>query len=663
MARLANCLSLRRFAGGLKSPSIRLARRFGADRRGNIAIIFVFMLGALMLFAGGAVDFTRYNTVRADLIESMDAAGLAMAQIDALNGPEIKGLSGKAREEYLKEQGKKFFDENFKHASLVQDLDVDFELTTSRITPKATGSIKTLFLGIGSKLQFGSENNSLDSLDLTTDTAIVRRDDGNIEVAMVMDITGSMSGDRIEDLIDAGKEMVDIVVREDQSEWYSKAALVPYSMGVNAGSYASATRGPVPAGITITNAVGKNGTAKGISNVEKLNPVKVTTSNNHGFSNGDTVWIEGVKRNGGSGSCRLECKINDKAYTITSVTSTTFKLQGVDGTSWSGSYDSSSGDTATECVTAKCEVLVTAASHGFSTNDYVHLHGVVGMTDINNDVTNGGYSDDVWRITKVDDNSFTLNDSIGAEYNDYASGGSAWCTVEGCEYYYFTNANGDKRAFQISSCASERTGSEKYTDAAPSTAYVGRVYAGSGNKCPSASIMPLSTDKEALKESIDTYKAVGSTAGQIGVAWGWYMLSPNFSYLFPEGSEPAPYNDDETTKVAVIMTDGEFNTPYCNGVIANDATSGSGASSDHIDCDATNGDPYDQAEDMCDAMKDAGVVVYTIGFDISFSTNVTDLLTNCASGAEYVYFAATGDELKDIYRQIGSEITKLHIGK
>jgi len=664
MARLADCFSLRRFAGHLQSPPTRLVRRFGADRRGNIAIIFVFMLGVLMLFVGGAVDFTRYNTVRADLIESMDAAGLAMAQIDALNGPEIKDLSGEAREEYLKEQGKKFFQENFKHASLVDDLNVDFELTTSRITPKATGSIKTLFLGIGGMLQFGSANNNLAALDLATDTAIVRRDDGNIEVAMVMDITGSMGGSRITDLKAAAKEMVDIVVREDQSEWYSKAALVPYSMGVNAGSYASQARGSIPAGKTITNAVGKIGSAQNITNVEKLNPVKVTTSGSHGFSNGDTVWIEGVKRTGGSGSCRLDCKINDAAYTVTSVTSNTFKLSGVDGTSWSGSYDSSSGDTATKCVTTKCEVIVTAASHGFSTDDYVHINGVVGMTEINNDVMNSGYSDDVWRITKVDGNTFTLNGSIGAEYNNYTSGGSAWCTLQGCEYYYFTNSDNDKRAFKVTSCVSERIGAEKYTDAAPSSASVGRLYKGSGNTCPSASIVPLSTDKAALKASIDTYAASGSTAGQIGVAWGWYMLSPSFGYMWPDAENvPGPYNDPEVTKVAVIMTDGEFNTPYCNGVIADNAGSGSGGSADHINCNATNGNPYTQAKDVCEAMKTAGVIVYTIGFDISSSTNVTDLLNNCASGPDQVYYAATGDELKDIYRQIGSEITKLHIGK
>ncbi|MEQ8936659.1 MAG: pilus assembly protein, partial [Amphiplicatus sp.] len=353
MARLADCLSLRRFAGRSSSPPIRLVRRFGADRRGNIAIIFVFMLGVLMLFVGGAVDFTRYNTVRADLIESMDAAGLAMAQIDALNGPEIKDLSGEEREVYLKEQGKKFFQENFKHANLVDDLIVDFERTTSRSTPKASGSIKTLFLGIGGMLQFGSATNNLASLDLATDTAIVRRDDGNIELAMVMDVTGSMGGTKIADLRSAAKEMVDIVVREDQTEWYSKVALVPYSIGVNVGSYATSVRGATAPAKPITGAGWKDGTDKNITGVSTTNPV-VVTANSHGFSNGDTVWIVGVDSSGGSGNSRIKKKINDKAYTVANKTRNPFQLQGVDGTSWSGSYSGSSNDFATKCLRSNC---------------------------------------------------------------------------------------------------------------------------------------------------------------------------------------------------------------------------------------------------------------------------------------------------------------------
>ena len=56
---------------------------------------------------------------------------------------------------------------------------------------------------------------------------------------------GSMAGQRIIDLREAATDLVDTVIREQQTPYYSKIALVPYSMGVNAGSYADEARGDI----------------------------------------------------------------------------------------------------------------------------------------------------------------------------------------------------------------------------------------------------------------------------------------------------------------------------------------------------------------------------------------------------------------------------------
>ena len=120
--------------------------------------------------------------------------------------------------------------------------------------------------------------------------------------------------------------------------------------------------------------------------------------------------------------------------------------------------------------------------------------------------------------------------------------------------------------------------------------------------------VPLSSNKTSLKSSIDSFNAAGSTAGQIGIGWGWYMVSPNFNTLWPSNGAGA-YNTAQTLKAVVIMTDGEFNTPYCNGVISRDAGSGSGSNSSKIDCASTNGSPFAQGRSLCDGMKARGVVV------------------------------------------------------
>jgi hypothetical protein len=237
----------------------------------------------------------------------------------------------------------------------------------------------------------------------------------------------------------------------------------------------------------------------------------------------------------------------------------------------------------------------------------------------------------------------------------------------GCQYFRFTNADSpaSQKTFVLQPCVTERVGANEYTDAAPSTTYVGRMYRSSSSNCLSNQIIPLSTDKDYLKAQIDLYQANGSTSGHVGLAWAWYMISPNFAYLWPGDSQPAAYGASNVLKIAILMTDGMFNSPYCQGVIAADATSGSGSSSDHINCNATNGNSYDQAELICDGMKDANVEVYTVGFDISGQQAAIDVMNYCASEAkaEHAYLAENGAELTAAFQAIAQDISQLRVSR
>ena len=53
----------------------------------------------------------------------------------------------------------------------------------------------------------------------------------------MLDTTGSMSGQKILDLKAAAKDLVDIVVWDDQSQYTSKIAIAPFSAHVNVGGY------------------------------------------------------------------------------------------------------------------------------------------------------------------------------------------------------------------------------------------------------------------------------------------------------------------------------------------------------------------------------------------------------------------------------------------
>ena len=64
---------------------------------------------------------------------------------------------------------------------------------------------------------------------------------------MMLDVTGSMGGDKIVDLQAAAKDLIDIVVWGDQSKYTSRVALAPFAPAVNVGEAFSYT-------LTVTNA-------------------------------------------------------------------------------------------------------------------------------------------------------------------------------------------------------------------------------------------------------------------------------------------------------------------------------------------------------------------------------------------------------------------------
>lgn len=347
--------------------------------------------------------------------------------------------------------------------------------------------------------------------------------------------------------------------------------------------------------------------------------------------------------------------------------SNSFSLQGATTTKNYGS----GGGAAQKCLTSTCSIVVTTSTvHGFITNDEISFAGMGGLTALNGTKRT---------ITSLSTTTFDTG-LAGFGLGTYTGGGTATCeksTNPGCTKFVYTGSDGSyPMTRSLSRCVSERTGPQAYTDAAPSTAFVGWNYPSTANDtdpwtyqpnpCPDAEIMPLSSDRTALKAQISTLAAGSSTAGQIGLAWGWYMISPNFSYLWPNASQkPAAYKTKDLMKVVILMTDGAFNTPYCKGVIASDAGGGTGSASDHINCAATNGSPFTQARALCDAIKNSNndITLYTVGFDVGSDAAAKSFLTDCATDSTKVFFPATGSELKTAFKAIAQEISSLRIAK
>lgn len=618
----------RRLSEGVFAFGGRLRR----DQRGAIAIQFALLALPLTVLVFALVDIGRISLQRRQMQDALDAATLMAARSTAATDAELEAVGDPA---FLAEvanlnMGLTAANATFKAGS------------TSHIIGTATATLQPIIIGLWTSGNF-----------TVTASSDVVRSSKNLEVALVLDVTGSMGGSRITDLKTAAADLVDIIVKDAQTPFYSKVALVPYSAGVNVGTaYADAARGPVP--VRAISGATWLAAAQSITGITKAGPPVVTVAN-HGYSTGDRVYVSGISGNLST--------LNNQIYTITKVDSNSFSLQGATTNKNYGS----GGGAARKCLTSACSIVVTTSTtHGFITDDLISFSGMGGLTTLN------GTTQEITSLTTT-----TFDTGVaGLGTATYTGGGTATCeqsTNPGCNKLAYTSAGWTSETRDISTCVSERTGSQAYTDAAPSTAPVGPNYpsvlwtdTNSPNPCPEPTIMPLSSDRTALKAVISSLEPKGSTAGQIGLAWGWYMIAPNFSYMWPNASQkPAAYKTKDLMKVVIMMTDGAFNTPYCKGVIASDAGGGTGNSTDHINCAATNGNPFTQSRELCKAIKNADndIILYTVGFDVGSDATAKSFLTDCATDPTKAFFPATGSELKTAFKAIAQEISSLRIAK
>lgn len=219
--------------------------------------------------------------------------------------------------------------------------------------------------------------------------------------------------------------------------------------------------------------------------------------------------------------------------------------------------------------------------------------------------------------------------------------------------YRFKDRGNDWRTYELTDCVTERNGNHRFTDDAPGPGrYINPMYSSNGNCKPSQTLIPMTTNRAQLQTVIDGLEASGGTAGHLGTAWGWYMLSPKWQSVWPEGAQPEEFNDDELIKATIIMTDGDYNTEYCHGV--NDTT---------INCNSPNGTSKAQAEELCSRMKETGVVVYTIGFGISQGSSQETLLKGCATDDTKWFFPYNGDQLRSAFQTIGKQLSGGQAGK
>ena len=217
-------------------------------------------------------------------------------------------------------------------------------------------------------------------------------------------------------------------------------------------------------------------------------------------------------------------------------------------------------------------------------------------------------------------------DRVRVAFNSYST------SVNAGSYLNAVTDPDDRR--RSGSCVSERAGAWAWRDEAPGNR---RWLGQDATRCPASSVEPLTSEPARLKAAINDLVADGLTAGHIGVAWAWYLISPEWSSVWPAASAPLAYDAPNSKKAVILMTDGEFNTAYARG----------------------QGNSAQQAKKLCRRMRDEGVIVYAVAFDAPWAAKRT--LEDCAGSSDRYFEAGNSEELRAAYRVIASQLSNLSL--
>ncbi len=193
--------------------------------------------------------------------------------------------------------------------------------------------------------------------------------------------------------------------------------------------------------------------------------------------------------------------------------------------------------------------------------------------------------------------------------------------------------NGKSQAGDKTKCVTERRGPHAFSDAKPSAGKLNR----KSGSCPDAEVLPLTNDLGKLDEAINAMSAGGMTAGHLGIAWASYLLSPNWASVLPGDSAPVEYDNTDFRKVALLMTDGMFNSYY----------------------ESENGNSVTQARALCDSMKSNNITIYTVGFQVP--EDVVPTLKYCATSPAHYYEAEDGAALRQTFKEIAKRLNGLRL--
>lgn len=200
-----------------------VARRFASDTRGNIAMISAFVIPVLLLITFGGIDIHRASTVKANLQDALDAATLAAARSQYTADTDITrvGLAS------LQANLAPYNDITLLTAQTTFVLDPSTGAVVGDARVNVAALVANIILpmvgrGTGDQIPVGAHSEVL-------------RSNNRVEVALVLDNTGSMSGAKLTNTKAAAIDLIDRLEAADSRSIEPdaiKISLVPFSQTV-----------------------------------------------------------------------------------------------------------------------------------------------------------------------------------------------------------------------------------------------------------------------------------------------------------------------------------------------------------------------------------------------------------------------------------------------
>lgn len=640
----------------MKSVPNRFLNRFVRNDRGGVALMFGLAVVPLIGLAGAAVDYNRASQLRAKMASAADAAVLAAAK-----------MSGKTEGERRAAANATFNANLGTDANLLRVRGQLQSLGDNGWRYSATAEYKYVLV----KLLPGLGNTA--SLDVVAEAA----PGGNtLEVAMVLDTTGSMAAD-MATLRLAASDLINSLFDSAGNGGGLKVSVVPFVASVNPGRTNLGLNAVDTRGDSSFQAAWMR--TRWIGNIANCNgnpfyvppppgppgpPGPPPPPNPYGRG-GRGVWL--------SDSLNKLANIGKELFGVKDAAAQVGTYGTPNRTApWSGT----SIEVRPPYTPAPVQALVPT---GFTRPETCVLANPAKIShlDLFDGIRTRSGSRAQWKgCVEARPEPFDTTDdppslsNSNTQFTPYFWPDEPGLASEGTASGYVNNYLDDATTMPL---GWEDGGEWKrgpsilkydFTNRNANYSEVGPNTNGPNMACPDE-LLRLSNSRSALLgriSSLSHYNGGGTITSE-GIMWGWRTLSPNAPF-----SDGAPYTRPKNRKIMIVMTDGE-------NEVGENNTGGPTLSHYSAYGYLRDGGRFPQehfqrasefldgkTRTACQNAKAAGIQVYTILFRVN-TPEARQLLTNCATDQKMFYLAANQNELRKAFTDIAESINKVRLTK